>query len=136
MTGASPAIEFSALTDSDLADSFSELHRQVELFQPTIDAHEKAKAEVKRRFEDRPAEEAGVLQGKKWDVQVSAKSNERSWTSMLKLYRALKRQKFLEICSVAFKAAEQVIGEEAVAKLVTITQCGSRRLKPVLKQAA
>lgn len=137
MTGASQ-IENPAKTDSreGLVDEFAELDRQVRLFKPKADRHEFLKKEIKGWFEDHPAEQTALAVGKLYDVQVSAKSNERSWTSMFKLYRALKREKFLEICTVALKAAEQILGEETVAKLVTTSRIGARRLTPVLKAPA
>jgi hypothetical protein len=124
-----------AKTDSreSLVDEFAELDRQVQQFAPKAARHEELKKVIKGWYEQHPADQTAVAAGNVYDVQVSAKSNERTWTSILKLYRALKRDAFFRICEVALGKAEEILGKEAVAKLVTVTQSGSRRLKPVLK---
>ena len=54
-------------------------------------------------------------------------------SNKFKLARQLGRAKFYELLEVAFGAAEEILGKDAVAKLTVKDRTGSRRLKPVLK---
>jgi hypothetical protein len=133
-----PGAEFSAFpadsSRADLVDEFAELDRQVQLFKPKKDRHEELNKLIKSWYEDFPADKTAIAEGHCYYIRVGVKAQKRTWTSIIKLYRALKRDAFFSICEVALGKAEEILGKAKVAKLVTETQSGSRRLTPVLKK--
>ncbi len=124
------------IPDPDLVDEFSELDRQVSLLKPVLDRHEALKKQIKAFYECHPADQTAVAQGKIWNLQVSAKSNERKWKSIPALYKLLKRDVFFRVCQISLKSVEEIVGEPATAELVTTDRTGSRRLTPVLRSPA
>ena len=121
----------------DLYDEFGELDRQIQAFKPVLDRYEKLKAQIKAEAEEYPADQDFTISGKLYDLQISAKANERKIVSMRRVYKAVGSLKgFLEICTVALKALEEKLGKDAVAGLVEEGRTGSRRIKAVARVAA
>ena len=122
--------------DADLIDQYGELDRQVQQFKPIADKHAKLKAVIKSWYDDQPGEASAIAAGRLYEVQVSARENERTWSSMAKVYRAVGGcTAFLKICSVAIKAVEEAIGKSKAEALLVEERTGSRRLKVVAKAA-
>jgi hypothetical protein len=125
-----------AISNADLIDEFGELDRQVQQFKPQAERHEFLKKLIRSWFDDEPAAQTAIATGNVYEIQLTAKLKERTWTDIFKLYRALGREKFLSVCEVALGKAEELLGKPKVATLVSEALTGSRRLKPVLRTPA
>jgi hypothetical protein len=127
------------LSDLDrirLIDEYGELDRQVQQFKPTSDRHEKLKSLIKSWYAESGPEPIGVIHGQRYELQVGAKETVRSWVSLPKVVKAVGGSKaFLEICTVAIAAVENVIGKSRTAALLDEAQTGTRRIKAVAKTA-
>jgi len=116
-----------------LIDEFGELDRQIQLFKPTIDRHDKIKQIIKSWYIDAAPETTDVIRGNVYEIQVGAKETERAWDSIAKVAKAIGGPKALyEICSVTIKAVENIIGKLKTDELLVERQSGARRLKAVL----
>ena len=121
----------------DIYDEFGELDRQIQAFKPVLDRYEKLKAQIKAEAEEYPADQDFTLVGKLYDLQISAKANERKIRSVRAVYKALGSLKaFYEVVTVALGKLEERLGKEKVAELVEESRTGSRRIKAVARVAA
>jgi hypothetical protein len=116
-------------------DEFGELDRRVQEFKPVANQHAKLKAEIQSWYDAAPADTTDVVEGQKFSVQISARGNERKITNMLKAYRLLGLQTFLEHCTIALKVIDKLIDPEKHKSFIEETQTGSRRLTAVAKAA-
>jgi len=140
MQGPQLVVKFQAvesLTRAQIADEFGDLDAAVQRFKPTAERHKKLREVINQWHAGLDAEETIVHEGARWEIQVGARSNERSWVSMAKLYKAFGGLKaFLAACQVTIKAAIEVIGQNKVDELLVEERTGCRRLKAVPRATA
>ena len=123
---------------AQLVDEFGELDRQVTEFAPIARRHRSLQDEIRSWYSDTPRDQAATAEGHVYNVQVSPRSEERQFSlaAKVKIFAALKKQRFLELCSLTLKAVEMELGETYVDLNVSKDRTGSRKLIPVLKSAA
>src|SRR6476646_4722043 len=83
-------------TMGSIIDEFGELDRQVREFKPVADKHAKLKKVIQAWYEADENDSTHVAEGSLFSVQVSARAHERKITDMLRVYRILKLEAFLE----------------------------------------
>ena len=115
-----------------LVDRYGELDREVKSFEPKRREHESLGKTI-RSWYDSPAdaEREFVASGLAWDVKVSPRPNERHVTSYPRLYRILKRDKFVELATITLKLIERNVPEALHHKFLKTEASGTRRLQAV-----
>lgn len=116
-----------------IIDKFGELDRKVREFKPFADQHEKLKKQIQAWYDGEPADSSHVAEGASYSVQISARGNERTITNILKVYRLLGLQIFLDHCSIPLKHIDKLIDPGKHALFLTEAQTGTRRLIAVAK---
>src|SRR5262252_5970955 len=120
-----------------LVDEFGELDRQIQLFKPTIERHDKIKSIIKSWYSDAAPDTTDVVRGNVYEIQVGARERERTWREMSAVSKAVGGPKaFLEIASVAIKSVENLIGKAKTDELLVESPTGARRIKSVLRSAS
>ncbi len=116
-----------------IVDEYGELDRKIQEFKPTTKRYEELKKTIQGWYADLPAEQSSVAEGKLYTVQVGARENRRKITNMLKVYRLIGMQKFLELCSISLEAIEKVIAPSRLEGIISSERTGPRTLRPVAK---
>ncbi|MDP9171442.1 MAG: hypothetical protein M3N54_12550 [Acidobacteriota bacterium] len=122
-------IEITPAQGATLAE-FAELYLWQQSIAAKLGKLEKMKGEIKSWYDDQPAALDFTASARGYEVQVSARSIEKQWTSVRKVYKAVGSLKdFLGICTVTFKAVAEKIGAEKAEALQVESRTGSRRIK-------
>ena len=137
MKAASP-IPLDQILRQKLIDEFGELDRQVKQFAPTAKRHEAIAKEIRSWYVNHPAEQGALAEGTLYEVQVSARGEERQFSlkAKLQILKELGRAKAMALFTITLKAAEEALGAARVAQLVQLERTASRKLVVVARQAA
>jgi hypothetical protein len=120
-----------------LADAFGALDAEVQRFKPTAKLHEASRKQIQTLYDPSLAEGAFTLKGRKYEVQIGPRENERKIPSMRKLFRAIKETVFLEHCSFPMKIIDALLPGDKQADLVVTARTGTRPVKAIrLAEAA
>ena len=114
-----------------LIDEFGELDRRVAEFRPVVDRHKRLKEEIEGWYERDEATDSFVAEGNCYQLQISARSNKRKIIGMAKLFTALGKTRFLELCSFPLTVLDRLLPDSAA--YVSEERTGSRTIKPVAK---
>jgi hypothetical protein len=101
-----------------------------------ITRHEKLTEELKPLYDDLGADAETTEQVGDYELVIGARSMKKDWRSTREVYKAAgSLAKFLQVCTVTFKALSGSIGNDAAEALQVETQTGSRRIKAFAKIA-
>lgn len=120
------------LSDSELADAYFDNKSRVDAFAPTEERCKSLAREVRKRFEEKPADGEFELKGQFGLVLIGKKQNERTIPSVYALYKLskLKIEEFLEKCRISMGEAESISGSQ---ELIQEARTGFRPLKAILR---
>lgn len=120
-----------------LVDEFGELDRQIQILTPKIKRHEALKLQIRGWYQDLPADVPAIATGSIYEVQVSARGQERSFTlkAKIKIFAKLGKARAMELFSITLKAVEDAFGKDELELLASKANTGSRKLVPVLKSS-
>lgn len=126
-----------------LIDEFGLLQDRVKLFNPTTTRLEALKKELETRFEKDPADRAIEKSGDSYVLQASPRKNERKIKSIVQIFQALKKDKFLALCGFTLTALESACQELKLdlGRFVSESRTGRRtftairKLEPVAERA-
>ena len=117
-------------TKADVVDEYGELDRLIQAHKVIADRHELLKKTIKSWFDDHPADQPAVANGRQYTLQISARQVERT-LAPARVWKLVGRDKFLSICQIAIGKLEELVGKGEVAKLAVEAQTGSRRIKAI-----
>lgn len=133
------------LTDSQLADEYSEFRARMMAWKPNVnpDAQRFSQlgTELLKRQEKEPAEKQIQVQGERYIVPISARERKRTIVAPIGLYRKLKKlgeKKIVALYKITLAAIDKAIPDEKErGRYVHEDRTGSREIgEPVLKDAA
>lgn len=116
-----------------IVDEFGEIDRLVKAFAPTLRRHEELKKQIQSLAADKPAEVDVSLDGRLYQVQISARKLERKIVDVPRVFVMLGKKRFLELCSMTLKALESAITPDRFAEIVVEDRTGSRTITAVAK---
>jgi hypothetical protein len=136
---ASPALQLVIPQPSkeSILDGYGELDRLVQAFEPTRKRREARRAEILAWYPDsalHPAQDL-TLSGIKYDVTITPRDNESQVADMNRLYKTLKRERFLSVVKTTVKALTACMGEAAAQLHLVKVRTGPRHLIAVPKAA-
>jgi hypothetical protein len=111
-----------------LVDEYGELVRELALFRPKADRAAHLGRVIASWFEQAPAERSFIADGVMYEVQVSAKQNQRNVIDIAELYARCGKNLFLQIANPKLGNVEKYAPE-----LLVEERTGPRRTVPVLK---
>jgi len=114
-----------------IVDRYGELDVELKRFGPQIREHKALGETIRSWFDDAEAASEFVANGFRFDVQVSARPEERQVFSYKTLYRILRKEKFLELATITLKLIERNVPENLHHRFLTKAPTGSRRLQAV-----
>lgn len=118
-----------------IIDEYGELSRKVKEFKPTADRAAALGKTIAAWYDDRPAEDSFTAAGERFTVQVSARSNKRFISNMVKLARILGKR-FYEVAFVRLEDVDKFVDPALHPKVLGSSRCGNRRVDAVAKGAA
>src|SRR5436305_493416 len=100
-------------TRQQLIDEFGELDRRIDLFAPTVKRHKALQETIRSWYVDHPADQPAIALGDVYEVQVSARTEERYFDlkTKIKIFGKLGKAKALELFSITLKAVEDALGK-------------------------
>jgi hypothetical protein len=75
---------------ADKIDRYGDLDLQVQLFAPIKEEHELLKKEIEASLADKPGDLPAVVDGRRYQIQLTARRNERTIVNKRKLFNRLK----------------------------------------------
>lgn len=117
-----------------LIDEFGELDRRIQDFAPAVRRHKQLTELIRTWYTDHPAEQPALAEGHVYRIQVSPRTEERSFSlaAKTKIFARLGKAKALELFSITLKAVEDALGKGDMESLVSKAHSGTRKLIPVL----
>ncbi len=106
-------------------DELGALELELAPMRPKIKRAEALRKSVAAAFTGAP-EESGKLDGDKFIALIGERSNQRSITSMPKLFAILKKDVFLENCSFTLGKLEELVPPDLQIGLIEEKRTGSR----------
>jgi len=77
---------------SDDIDLYGDLDLRVQLFAPVLEEHELLKKKIEAAVSTRPGDVPSQVEGRRYQLQLSARRNERKITSIKKVFNLLKKR--------------------------------------------
>lgn len=108
-------------------DQLGKLAEEIEPFKPKLKEYDDLRKKIVAAFADRPADEVIVESGKVFEVEISAREEERV-VNLAKLSRKLGPKKFFSVVTVPMKLLDQYVSAEDQKDMVTKERTGSRRV--------
>lgn len=81
-----------------------------------------------------PAENGVVLEGERYNAQISARSNERRVKDFAPILKAIGQKAFLAAASIPLKVLDVLLNDEQKAKYISQERTGSRRVTCVARE--
>ncbi len=125
-----------AATRAALVDEFGELDRQVKAFSETAKRHESLRKTIVAWFPNLPGDQAAIISGQLYQVNVGMREEKRSILSMVKVFKAVGKTKFLEACSFTIDALETALGKVPAEAFLDRSRTGARKVTAVLNAPA
>jgi len=117
--------------DPKLIDEFGSLDRQVQKFKSVADRHKVLKEQILGFCEELPAEKPTSFAGLQYEVSIGARQVQRCIVDMAKVYRAIGKDQFLEVCGLTLKALERELGTTVAAGHLEDRHTGPRKVTAV-----
>jgi hypothetical protein len=131
-------IPFKATTRAQrraIIDEFGGLQHEVEAFKPTRERYEALSKEIRGWYEKESGEQPYLEEGARYVLQVSAATNERTITSMPKLFRILGIDAFLRFCRFPLAVVDVEVPAPRHKDFIAEAMTGPRKLKAVAKES-
>jgi hypothetical protein len=114
-----------------IIDEFGELQQQVDAFKPKKDRHAELREQIALWYEKERPTQPFLEEGLKFTLQVSECSNERTISSMPKLFKFLGIEAFLRLCKFPLGAVDVAIPRVRHGEFLDEAPTGPRKIKAV-----
>jgi hypothetical protein len=114
-------------------DEFGEIQAKIDVFKPTRERHAELREQIASWYENEPVARPYIEEGRKYVLQVSACTNERSIFSMAKLFKLLGVETFLKLCKFPLAAVDAGVPKISHSEFLEESQTGPRQIKVVAK---
>jgi hypothetical protein len=126
---------------SEDIDRYGDLDLQLALFAPVREEHELLKAKLEAGLAGRPGDLPSVLDGRRYQLQLTARRNERTITDKKSVFNLLKKRigidGFLALISIPLgEGVDRNTVKSEQAKFLKEERSGSRSIKVVAKRPA
>ena len=117
-------------------DRYGDLHLKVELFAPTLEEHELLRKKIESQCERKAADRPAVIEGLRYQIQLTARRNERTITNKRRVFALLKKTLGLDgvLALITIPLAEGVdknIPKSLHSTILVQEQSGSRTMKVI-----
>jgi hypothetical protein len=116
-----------------IIDEFGQLQQDVDAFKPKKDRHAELRDQIASWYEKEPARQPFVEHGLRFTLQVSECANERTVSSMSKLFKFLGVEAFLKLCKLPLGAVDAAVPKIRHKEFLTEEPTGPRKIKAVPK---
>lgn len=108
-------------------DRLGKLAALIEPIKPALKEYEDIRKEIVSWFENEPADKVCTEAGQHYEVEASAKGEERT-INIAKLAKKLGPKKFLSVVTVPMRLLDQHVSPEDQKDMVTTARTGNRRV--------
>lgn len=103
---------------------------------PLQEREKRLKAGLREMFEAEQADREFYVEGRRYVARIGPKGEEIEILDMGRLYRMLKREKFLACCTFPVKTLKQQVPAHDLDKLIHRSRTGPRRVEVTPREAA
>jgi hypothetical protein len=114
-------------TLADLIDELGSIDEQLGPLEPKRKRATELRKTISASIPLQP-EESTVVNGVKFCATVGPKKNETKIQSIARVFKILKKETFLEICSVTLEKLKTAVGEVQFSTLVITSRTGARTI--------
>lgn len=137
--GAKPQlVTASPQINPELVDQYVDLYSKMAAWRPNLNPHaapfERVKAEILAFYENHPAKEPAIAEGKRYRVPVTPRQVKRWPINVLGFFRKVGKDAYLQMCQPGLGQIEHMIEKDRLDLYIASSQTGPRRLGEPVEQ--